>query len=222
MALSSDGSWTQQFQTTIFGSFSSSSNGVASPTSAFICPHSRQRRFSRRSGIGRKLATHKNEVCLLPKQLGEQAAKLQVRALWEREFMALVRAQVKAVDFKRNYGIAKRSYDLLPVRPCRLQVDNNDAQLLPESWMRNWRNRTFVQSMVSFVVAFFHENVLAQLDFLKTSGENTSLRVSCSCDGSLTLNNCRLHTFGSFSRHLQTVSCCQHPRPDTLTKAAMT
>ena len=46
----------------------------------FICAHSRQRRFSRRSGIGRKLATHKNEVCLLPKQLGEQAAKLQVRA----------------------------------------------------------------------------------------------------------------------------------------------
>ena len=62
--------------------------------------HSRQRRFSRRSGIGRKLATHKNEVCLLPKQLGEQVAKLQVRALWEREFMALVRAHVKALDFK--------------------------------------------------------------------------------------------------------------------------
>ena len=129
--------------------------------------HSRQRRFCRRSGIGRKLATHKNEVCLLPKQLGEQVAKLQVRALWELEFVALVRVQVKPLDFKRNYGIVKRSCDLLPVRPCWLQADNNDAHLLPESWMRNWRSRTFVQSMVSFVVAFFHEHVLAQLDFLR-------------------------------------------------------
>ena len=77
-------------------------------------------------------------VYLLPKQLGEQVAKLQVRALWEREFMALVRAQVKALDFKRSYGIVKRSLDLLPVRPCRLQADNNDAHLLQESWMRIW------------------------------------------------------------------------------------
>ena len=131
--------------------------------------------------------------------------------------MALVRAQVKAFDFKRNYGNVKRSCDLLPVRPCRLQVDNNVAQLLPESWMRNWRNRTFVQSMVSFVVAFLHEHVLAQLDFLKRTCENTSLRASCSCDGFWILSYCRLLTFGSFSRHLQTVSRHQHPRSDNLT-----
>ena len=90
-------------------------------------------------GLAQRARTAKNEVCLLPKQLGEQVAKLQVRALWEREFMALVRAQVKALGFKRNDGIVKRSCDLLPVRPCRLQADNNDAHLLPESWMRNWR-----------------------------------------------------------------------------------
>ena len=73
----------------------------------------------------------------------------------------------RALDFKRNVGIVKRSCDLLPVRPCQFRADNNDAHLLPESWMRNWRNRTFVRSEVSFVVAFLHEHVLAQLGFLK-------------------------------------------------------
>ena len=73
----------------------------------------------------------------------------------------------QALDFKRNYGIVKRSRDLLPVRPCPLQADNNDAHLLPESWMRKWRSRTFVHSMLSFVVAFLHEHVLTQLDFLR-------------------------------------------------------
>ena len=34
----------------------------------------------------------------------EQVAKLHIRALREREFMALDSAHVKALDFKRNYG----------------------------------------------------------------------------------------------------------------------
>ena len=50
--------------------------------------------------LAQRAWTAKNEACLLPKQLGEQVAKLQVRALWECEFMALVMAQVKALDFK--------------------------------------------------------------------------------------------------------------------------
>ena len=37
-------------------------------------------------------------VYLLPKQFDEQVAKLHFRALWEHEFMALVGAQVKALD----------------------------------------------------------------------------------------------------------------------------
>ena len=111
--------------------------------------------------LAQRAWTAKNEVCLLPKQLGEQVAKLQVRALWECEFMAHVILQVKALDFrlldfKRNCGIVERSRDLLPVRPCRLQADNNDAHLLPG-----------VHSMLSFVVAFLHEHVLAQLNFLR-------------------------------------------------------
>ena len=62
-----------------FGSFSSPSNGVASPTSAFI-----------------------DGFRLLQKQLDEQVAKLHIRALWECEFVALFRAQVKVLDFKRT------------------------------------------------------------------------------------------------------------------------
>ena len=50
--------------------------------------------------LAQRAWTAKNEVCLLPKQLGEQVAKLQVRALWECEFMAHVMAQVRALDFK--------------------------------------------------------------------------------------------------------------------------
>ena len=37
-------------------------------------------------------------VYLLPKQLDEQVVKLHFRAFWEHKFMALVRAQVKALD----------------------------------------------------------------------------------------------------------------------------
>ena len=44
----------------------------------------------------------KADVYLLPKQLDEQVSKLHLRALWEHEFMALVRTQVRALDFKRN------------------------------------------------------------------------------------------------------------------------
>ena len=44
--------------------------------------------------LAQRAWTAKNKACLLPKQLGEQVAKLQVRALWECEFMALVMAQV--------------------------------------------------------------------------------------------------------------------------------
>ena len=78
----SDGSWTlSNFRPITFGSFSAPSNGVASPTSAFI-----------------------DGFRFLQKQLDEQVAKFHFRDLWEREFMALVRAQVKALDFKRNYG----------------------------------------------------------------------------------------------------------------------
>ena len=47
----------------------------------------------------------------LPKQLDEQVAKLQFRALWEHELVALVKTQVKALDFKRNYGFVKRGAD---------------------------------------------------------------------------------------------------------------
>ena len=69
----------------------------------------------------------------------------------KREIMALASRVWKLLDFKRNFGLMKRGRDLLPVRPCRLQADNNDAHLLPEIWLRNWRSRTFVRSMVSFV-----------------------------------------------------------------------
>ena len=48
------------------------------------------------------------DVYLLPKQLDEQVAKLQFRALWEHELVALIGAQVKALVFKRNYGLVKR------------------------------------------------------------------------------------------------------------------
>ena len=57
------------------------SNDVASQTSAFI-----------------------DGFRILQKQLDEQVAKLHIRALRKREFMALDRAQVKALDFERNYG----------------------------------------------------------------------------------------------------------------------
>ena len=40
------------------------------------------------------------EVYLLPKQRDEQVAKLHFRAFWEQEFMALVKTQVKTLDFK--------------------------------------------------------------------------------------------------------------------------
>ena len=43
---------------------------------------------------------------LLQKQLDEQVAKLHIRALREREFMAIDSAHLKALDFKRNYGPA--------------------------------------------------------------------------------------------------------------------
>ena len=59
----------------------------------------------------------------------------------------------QALDFKRNYGIVERSSDLLPVRPCRLHADNNNAHLFPD--------------VLSFVLAFLHEHVLAKLDFLR-------------------------------------------------------
>ena len=49
------------------------------------------------------------EVYLLQKLLDEQVAKLHFRALWEHEFTALVRTQVKALVFKRNYGLVKGS-----------------------------------------------------------------------------------------------------------------
>ena len=52
-------------------------------------------------------------VYLLPKQLDEQVVKFQFRALWEHELVALVGAQVKALIFKRNYGLVKRGRDLL-------------------------------------------------------------------------------------------------------------
>ena len=35
------------------------------------------------------------------------------RALWKRELAALVRAHVKALDFKKNHGLTKRGRDLL-------------------------------------------------------------------------------------------------------------
>ena len=53
------------------------------------------------------------DVNLLPKQLDEQVPKLQFRALWEHELVALIGAQVKALVFKRNYGLVKRGRDLL-------------------------------------------------------------------------------------------------------------
>ena len=65
---SSDGSWTlSNCRPVTFGSLSSPSNGVASPTSAFI-----------------------DGFRLLQKQFDEKVAKLHFRALWEREFMAFV------------------------------------------------------------------------------------------------------------------------------------
>ena len=52
-------------------------------------------------------------VYLLPKQLDEQVPKLFFGALWEHELVALIGAQVKALVFLRNYGLAKRGRDLL-------------------------------------------------------------------------------------------------------------
>ena len=66
--------------------------------------------------------------------------------------MALVRAQVKALVFKRNYGLVKRGRDLLQrnfsfsdahavangisslhtVRSCRLQAYKNDVYIMPK------------------------------------------------------------------------------------------
>ena len=57
------------------------SNGVATPTTAFI-----------------------GGFRFLGKQLDEQVAKLHIRALREREFTAVDSPHLKALDFKRNYG----------------------------------------------------------------------------------------------------------------------
>ena len=59
------------------------SNGVATPTTAFI-----------------------GGFRVLQKQLDEQVAKLHIRALQKREFMAIDSAHLEALDFKRNYGPA--------------------------------------------------------------------------------------------------------------------
>ena len=92
------------------------------------------------------------DVYLLPKQLDEQVAKLQFRALWEHELVALVRTQVEVFVFKRSYGLVKRGRDLLQrafsfsdahavsngisslltVRLCRLQACKNDVYIMPK------------------------------------------------------------------------------------------
>ena len=109
-----------------------------------------------------KTATYKNEVCLLPKQFDDQVAKLHFPSSLETRVEALVRAQVKALDFKRNYGLMKRDPDLLQrtfsfsdahavaigisslltVRSCRLQSTS-----CRKSSMRNWGSCTFLHSV---------------------------------------------------------------------------
>ena len=87
---------------------------------------------------------------------------------------------------------------------------------------RTWDQKLSSGLLLTFTFTLFFQFRIADteqcwlftLTFFKTR-ENTTLRAPCSCDVSWTLCNCRLITFGSFSRHLQTVSRHQHPSPGT-------
>ena len=109
-----------------------------------------------------------------------------------------------------------------------MTVPNDDPGIL--SWFgvvglrRTWDQKlssglllTFTVTLLfQFRIADTEQCWLSTLTFFWTC-DNTSLRASSSSDVPWILSDCRLITFGSFSRHLQTVSRHQHPRPVILT-----
>ena len=74
--------------------------------------------------------------------------------------MALVGAQVKALDFKRNYGPVKRGRDLLPMQSCLFQ----GRQVYSAGFF-------LTVSLVSIGIASLHCG-----EHRKTYGTNLSLR----------------------------------------------
>ena len=142
------------------------------------------------------------DVYLLPKQLDEQVAKLQFRALWEHELVALGRTQVEVFVFKRSCGLVKRGRDLLQrafsfsdahavsngisslltVRLCRLQAYKNDVYIMPKKPTLCPHSSLSVSTQVSLLLltfmAYTSSSSASQTWLLRRTVEETALAMT--------------------------------------------